>query len=332
LHTFGFDDGRIRWLSVPHIRKSEVDEYFGSKADYIKRTYLTRIGNEPLFNLKPEVNGEKAIESLEEDDKTKAILLSWYRDRALIEVSPGYYHRVWTYGDSSSFCSLSVEEKELFEQCIKQAEKASERIWDKHGTELLTMMQNTTDMLMCAEDLGVVPSCVPKVLKKLNILSLKIERWTRKWEEAGTPYVSFNHYPLLSVCAPSVHDTNTLNGWWELELSEEEKEKYLKHIRYKGLVPSGYPVELAEYIFSHLLKTNSILCIFQIQELFSLTTELRVSNPEEERINVPGTISDLNWTYRIYSSLEFLTNYDKFASFLYSIIKKRREQIIDKKQ
>jgi 4-alpha-glucanotransferase len=330
-HKIGFDDGRIKWLAVPHIPESEIDESFGGLSERIKKCYLNRIGNEPLFNLKPEYDGEKNIESLDEDDKVKVVLVKWQRDRALIEAKPGYFHRVWTYGDSSAFRSLPVDEQKLFEQVLKDSEEESEKIWEKQGTRLLTMMQDTTDMLMCAEDLGVVPACVPKVLKELNVLSLKIERWTRKWDEPGAPYVAHTHYPRLSVCTPSVHDTNTLNGWWELELSDEEKAKYLKHIHYKGSVKGGYSVELAAYIFAHLLDTSSILCVFQIQELFSLITELRASNPEDDRINVPGTISDLNWTYRIYSSLEFLENYEKFSSYLKTIINKRREKIMETK-
>jgi 4-alpha-glucanotransferase len=331
LNKAGFDNGRIRWLSIPHILGIEVEDNFGSRSDHVKNMYLSRIGNENLFNLKPAYAGEKNIESLDEDEKTKAILIKWHRDRALIEVSPGKYHRVWTYGESSAYKSLRDDEKIIFEQIVKDSEIASEHIWEKHGTELLTMMQNTSDMLMCAEDLGVVPPCVPKVLKKLNILSLKIERWTRKWDEPGTPYIPLSHYPLLSVCTPSVHDTNTLMGWWDMELSKEEKEKFFHFVHYKGASKEEFSVELAEFIFAHTLSANSILCIFQIQELFSLTTELRVSNPEEERINVPGTISELNWTYRMYSSLEFLANYEKFASFLHALIKKRKGRLLDKK-
>jgi 4-alpha-glucanotransferase len=120
-------------------------------------------------------------------------------------------------------------------------------------------------------------------------------------------------------------------GWWELELSTEEKEKYLKFIRFNASVPLGYTIELAVSIIKNLVKTNSIFCIFQLQELFSLTSELRISNPEEERINVPGTISEQNWTYRIYSSLEFLQNYEKFIMFLRSIINQRQARSLDRK-
>jgi 4-alpha-glucanotransferase len=331
LHKAGFDKGRIRWLAVPHIPLSEIQEHFNTKTDHIINTYLVRIGNEDLFNLKPEYEGERLIEALEEDDKIKAMLVRWHRDRALLEVSPGKYHRVWTYGDSTAYKSLLDKEKQVFEHLVKESEKASEHLWEKHGTELLSKMQKTTGMLMCAEDLGVVPPCVPKVLKKLGILSLKIERWTRKWEEPETPYIPVKEFPLLSVCTPSVHDTSTLKGWWDFELSDEEKEKYVKHMQFSGSQYKEFSVELAEHIFKYLLETNSLLCMFPIQELFSLTTELRISNPEEERINVPATISDLNWTYRIYSSLEFLMNYEKFASFLKKSIKKRKGRILDKK-
>ncbi len=327
----GFDDGRIRWLSIPHIREREIDETFGPDAKRIKESYFVRIGNEPLFNLKPGLDCEKSIAALDENEKTRSELMTRYRDRAIIEVSPGYFHRVWTYGDSSSFKSLTPGEKLQFESLLKEAETASEKIWEKHGIELLTMMRETTDMLMCAEDLGVVPACVPKVLEELNVLSLKIERWTRKWDEPGAPYVPLDEYPLLSVCTPSVHDTNTLNGWWEIELSPEERAKYLKHIGYKNPSQTDYSVELSEYIVSHLLSTKSILCIFQIQEIFFLASEFRISNPEDERINVPGTISDLNWTYRMYTTLEFLENYEKFYKFLDSLIRNRREKIVNER-
>lgn len=331
LTAAGFDEGRIRWMSLPHIPGEEIDFLAADKSDYVKKMYLTQIHNENLYNLQPEFESEKVIEGLDEEERIKKLLIIWHRNRTLLEIEPGVYHKLWDYKDTRAFKSLNSKEREKLEHLFIETDEKSEKIWTKQGNNLLSMMQETTSMLMCAEDLGVVPKCVPKVLKKRKILSLKIERWTRDYDKPGYPYIPVSKYPRLSVCAPSVHDTHSLRGWWELELSDEEKQTYFSMLHLKTRCPEEYTLPLARAIVERNLSANSIFTIFQIQDLFSLFPELRIMNPSGERINIPGTISDKNWSYRLYTSLEFLKTFDKFNDYVRELIEKRRNRSLDTK-
>jgi 4-alpha-glucanotransferase len=322
----GFDPGRIRWMSYPHIPGEEVDFLVGEKSDYVKASYLKQINQENLYNLQPEYESEKVINGLDEDEKIKSLLLSWHRNRTLLEIEPGVYHYLWDYKETRAFKSLNHNEQTMLLHIFKEAEQKSELIWEKHGEELLSMMKETTDMLMCAEDLGVVPKCVPKVLNSLRILSLKIERWTREYDKPGHPYIPVKKYPRLSVCTPSVHDTSTLRGWWEQDLTEEERNHYFLLLSHKGKCPGEYTLSLARDIMEKNLSANSIFTIFQLQDYFSLFRELRIPNPGDERINIPGTISDKNWTYRMYTTLEFLLSFEEFNEDIKNLLEKRKSR------
>ena len=86
-----------------------------------------------------------------------------------------------------------------------------EDLWREQGRKLLTAITQSVDMLVCAEDLGVVPQCVPEVLEDLNILGLRVDRWSHQ----GEPATSLEHFPTLTVSTTSTHDSSTLRGWWQ---------------------------------------------------------------------------------------------------------------------
>ncbi|MBN1696791.1 MAG: 4-alpha-glucanotransferase [Spirochaetales bacterium] len=330
LKKAGFAPERIKWMSVPHIIKDDIVQKTGEMAEYVIDQYMDQINNEPLYHLKPEYCGEGIIEDLDEENFIKRNLLQWYRDRTLIRVSDNTFHHLWNFNETTAYKSLSPDEKKSIDEMIKGNEKKAEKIWAKEGTRLLGMLKESTGMFMCAEDLGAVPRCVPEVLLSLSILSLKIERWTREWDKQGQPYIPVEKYPRLSVCTPSVHDTSTIRGFWELEMSDEEKKKYCEHIKLKTAETDEYTPAIAEAIIKNNLRANSIFCIFQIQDILSLFNELRVISPEDERVNVPGTVTERNWSYRIYSTLEFLINYDKLNDYLRGLLMERKRRSLKK--
>ena len=331
LNDIGFDKGRIRWLSKPHIHGSDIKFSKKVKNSEIKEKFFSQIGNEDLYNFNDKITGEKYIMALDEEQEIKNFLLSWYRNRTLIEVDKGLYHRLWNFMDTKAFKTLNFEEKIAFGKLIKAKEEKSEKIWAVEGKRLLSMMQETTDMLMCAEDLGVVPACVPQVLKELEILSLKIERWTREYSKPDAPYINVKAYPHLSVCIPSVHDTTTLRGWWEEELSEREKKEYYSLLNLRSQCPETYTSELAMTIIEHNLNANSIITIFQLQDLLFLNEKIDRKLFKEDRINVPGTVADTNWSYRIPVLVDDISKNLQFNKILKKLIDKRHQRKISDK-
>ena len=323
LEEIGFNEGRRRWLAEPHISSERLWGILGEEASKAIALCFDRIGNEELFLFKPEIAGEKTIYMQDLSDHAKETLAAFFRDRSLVKISEGVYFPIWTYHDTSAYRSLSEDERNRLDSLIERSKQDSERIWEENGRKLLQFMKDETTMLPCAEDLGAVPESVPVVLDDLEILSLKIPRWTRDYKKEGAPMIGITQYPFLSVCTPSVHDTTTMREWW---LSEDGKADFWKSLGFKSECPAGYSPEVARKIVKKLLGTSSCMCIFQIQELFAMQSDLREQNPEDTRINIPGTISDKNWSYRITPTLEHLLEDGNLIVLLRSWTEERRER------
>jgi 4-alpha-glucanotransferase len=317
----GFDTGRIRWMTKPHVPGEAVREVFGPDAENIQEELFSRIGNEDLFLFQDRVS-ERTLEEFPLSE-SRNILLTWYRNRAFIVVPPDSLAPAWYRDGSRAFETLQEGERQTLGDLISRYFRDSEERWAREGEELLWFMKNTTDMLTCAEDLGVVPDCVPLVLDKLNILGLKIPRWTRRYKEPGEPYIAPKDYPLKTVCAPSVHDTSTLRGWWE---GEADRDVFWNTLGFSGTAPKDCGPDTAGKIFSGLLNTGSVLAMFQLQDYLSLSLDYRTADPGEERINVPGTVSDTNWSYRIPFLLEDLCGKQPLIKTIQKLIENRKKK------
>ncbi|MGO9307527.1 MAG: 4-alpha-glucanotransferase [Spirochaetia bacterium] len=301
LRAIGFDDGRLRWLSLPHVSGPEIAAAVGSDAGRVTESYLRRIGAEDLYNLAAPYDSESALRALSEPPAVKGFLLERHGDRTLLDDGAGLFFPAWYFETKKGFQSLSVEEKKKLKELADRRRQESEAAWESVGRRLLSVLQGATDMLVCAEDLGDVPRCVPRVLDNLGILGLRIVRWAREYEKAaaGQPaaFISPSRYPLLSVCTPSVHDTSTVRGWWEED--PVERELFFRSLGETGPCPPRATLPLLEKIMTHCGRARSLLCVFQVQDLLDLDENLWASDPKTDRINVPGTVTDENWTWRM---------------------------------
>lgn len=324
LASLGFSDSRIRWLSEPHLPGSELRDVVsasvtgalpladGESSDAGKLVFdiiaqaLVRIGDEDLYLFGANIQGEKDITSLGLPDTVSAWLKERWRDRALLPAGAGLWAPVWTYRDSRAWRSLSDTERNDLSYLFDRRRAEAEAEWETRGRELLAMLKAASPMLPCAEDLGAVPDCVPRVLSGLGIPGLRIPRWMRSWNEPGQPFIPLKRYETLSVCTPSVHDTSTLRGWWEKEEgSTAFAEAYCPAIL-KSSAGSGLTPEAGLKLLATLSKAPSMLFVVQVQDLLDTTTEYRSANPDDDRINIPGTTSDFNWTWRMPVVVETL--------------------------
>jgi 4-alpha-glucanotransferase len=320
--TTRFDARRLHWLSVPHIAGRDLRRALPDDAERIQACYLEQLPGEDLFSIKPDLDHEAALDALPEPARVKTFLTACHRDRVLVPVTTDAFAPTWYFYQSSAFAALSEAEKQFVEDLVALRLQESELLWEAQARELLSMITHATDMLVCAEDLGVVPESVPRVLQALGILSLRIERWSREYTRPGAPYIDPAQYPRLSVCTPSVHDTSPLRVWWtEPEL---DKTAYARLLGLAEPPPEALTPALCQRSIERQLTANSLLCIFQIQDLFALTTDLRTANPQAERINVPGTRGPLNWSYRVPVDVEDLPAHAPLNTPLAALIAVRR--------
>jgi 4-alpha-glucanotransferase len=313
LGKLGFDKNRIRWTAYPHIPTGELwdalrnnwgnlfDEAdIAAAANKIFARALDRINNEELWLFKKEIKGEKDIDALDLHPAIRSYLFQAWHNRIFLEYQKGKFFPVWYYRNSRAYGSLSDGEKQKLEELLEKRRVTSEKTWEAEGKKLLSVLVESSPMLPCAEDLGAVPDCVPRTLTKLKILGLRVVRWFRCWNREGQPYVPFEEYPELSVCTPAVHDSSTVREWWEREANQEQFSGFI------GVpsLPKVYNPGDAKRILLKTATARSRFRVFQIQDLLHLSNRWYAPEPASERINVPGTSNEFNWTYRLPASIE----------------------------
>lgn len=296
LSGIGFDRGRIRWLAEPHLSGAMLRQALETPIDDLVPTILEQIPNEDLYLFSSQVTGERDLLGASLPEGDRAWLAEQYRDRALIITLDGRYAPAWTFRDCSRYQELSDGEREAFEQLVARVGAESEAMWEEHGRRLLRFMVDSTDMLPCAEDLGVIPDSVPRVLAELGIMGLRIPRWSRRWNEPGQPFVRPSAYPFLTVCAPSVHDTSTIAGWWR---ENDSRDLFYQMLQLGDTAPATYDVATAVRVTRGILQARSAIVVLQVQDLLALASGAWRREDAQDRVNVPGTVNDENWSYRI---------------------------------
>jgi 4-alpha-glucanotransferase len=179
--------------------------------------------------------------------------------------------------------------------------------WKKEGMHKLPQLKNATNMLICGEDLGMVPHCVPEVMQELGILSLEIQRMPK---DIKKEFFHPNEAPYMSVITPGTHDMNTIRGWWE-ENRERTQHFYNNMLGQYGNAPQFCEAWINRAIVLQHLYSPAMWSVFQLQDILGMSETLRRQNPQEERINNPANPKNY-WRYRMHISLEDLIKQKEF--------------------
>ena len=272
LAAAGFMRETLEYLRRPNYGFDQLREFLGGDADRLAPVCFTQLEGHPdRLILKPEYSSEKAILGMNEPQEVKDKLLKVYWNRVFVPSGDeNNFYPYWYWYNAPVLFTLPDYEQEKLRNLIKENENSQNGLWDANATKLLTVLSQETDMLVCAEDLGAVPPCVPAVLKKLNILSLRIERWARNWNAPYSPYYEMDEYPRLSVCATSCHDTSSLRGLWKEP--DFDRNLYWSHAHLPGNAPEEVTPSVARSILSHVYTANSLFCILPVQALFMVAS------------------------------------------------------------
>ena len=180
----------------------------------------------------------------------------------------------------------------------------------------MTPLVASTEMLVCGEDLGMIPASVPEVMNKLQILSLEIERMPKSPQRE---FSDMFNLPYHSVCTTSTHDMTPLRNWWKEDT--EKTQRYYNHVLQRiGEAPDECTAEIVAQIISNHLKTRSMLMIIPLQDWFAMDDSIKRKDIESERINVPAN-STHYWRYRMHITLEQLLQADNLNNKIVSLIK-----------
>lgn len=189
--------------------------------------------------------------------------------------------------------------------------------WIPQGEKIMRIMLEEQAMLPIGEDLGVIPPEVRVCLNGLGICGTKVMRWERMWNE-DRRFIKPEDYPSISLTTVSTHDSEPLQLWWSA--NQQEAQEYAA---YKGWTYN--PVLLPEQHYEILKDshhTHSLFHINLLQEYLALVPGMNWSSPTEERINLPGVISDKNWSYRFRPAVEELVENKELKTLIQSMLQK----------
>jgi len=305
----------------PFIRGKFLCERFGNTADEAKRDYLEDCGN-GIYQLRGHVSTQRRIvdhfatwnvEDPVVNDRMERLregLLDCASDVLFFEV-PGsngtLFHPRCSLQATRSFQELDDDIKRRVDDLyVDYFYRRQEDFWQARGYEKLPVMRRASPMLLCGEDLGMVPACVPGVLKELGILSLEIQRMPKS---SDIEFADTAAAPYMSVVSPSTHDMPTLRGWWRED--PRVTARFAWQVLGEAFPQVELSGELAARILLQHLQSPAMWTIIPLQDLLAIDEDLRHPDPDAERINVPA-IMPYNWRYRMHLALEELAAADGF--------------------
>ena len=193
--------------------------------------------------------------------------------------------------------------------------RRNNQFWYQEAMKKLPRLTQATRMLCCAEDLGMVPDCVPWVMNELRILSLEIQTMPK---EPNIPFGKLSHNPYRSVCTFSTHDMPTMRQWWD-EDNERTQQYYNIPLRRTGEAPHPLPGWLAKDIISRQLTSPSMLCLLSLQDWLGMDEQLRLPDQNGERINIPANPRHY-WRWRMHLTIEQLMQANEFNENIKTLI------------
>jgi len=314
----GFDYDRF---CKPYIRGHFLRECFGETLEEVKEHYLDDCGDD-IYQLRDEVATQRRIADhfatrggldpaeKERVDHIRDGLLDCASEVLFFEV-PGsggmLFHPRCTMQMTRSFQELDWQTKtKVDELYVDYFFRRQEDFWQARGYEKLPAMRRASPMLLCGEDLGMVPACVPGVLKELGILSLEIQRMPKSSDVEFSDPASA---PYLSVVSPSTHDMPTLRGWWRED--HHVSGNFAWNMLGIAFPPAELSGEIATTILVQHLQSPAMWAVFPLQDLLAIDEDLRHPDPDAERINVPAVVP-YYWRYRMHLGLDELAAADGF--------------------
>ena len=211
---------------------------------------------------------------------------------------------------------LNDEEKYNFNRLYNDYfYRRNNQFWYQEAMKKLPRLTQATRMLCCAEDLGMVPDCVPWVMNELRILSLEIQSMPK---DDKVRFGHLSQYPYRSVCTISTHDMPTLRQWWD-EDWDRTQDYYNSMLHRGGGAPHPLPGWLAKDIVSRHLTSPSMLCLLSLQDWLSIDEKLRLPDANAERINIPANPRHY-WRYRMHLTIEQLMQSDEFNENIKTLI------------
>lgn len=307
----------------PFIADWVIERVFHERADEVKTKYLD-YAHDDIWKMKAEYDTqrkvEKAFEGVTEQrelnlrDGLYSLISNvlFVRDHK----EEGKYHPRISAQFNFTYEALYDADKASFNRLYNDYfYRRNNQFWYDEAMKKLPVLVQATRMLVCAEDLGMVPDCVSWVMNELRVLSLEIQSMPKD------PHVRFGHLsrnPYRSVCTFSTHDMATLRQWWDEDASRTQ-DYFNSMLYHEGNAPHPLPGWLARDVVSRQLASPSMLCVLSIQDWLAMDERIRLDDADAERINIPANPHHY-WRYRMHISLENLMADKSFTENIRNLI------------
>ena len=318
---------RKKLFTKPFINDRIIDRLFGIHAQYVRDTFLVRKAY-GLYDLQADYDTQRKVAALFAERRDESSL--WIRDGLMLLLAnvlfvedprqqEMYHPRIGVLTEPI-YEALSAEEKDAFLRLYNNYfYQRHSFFWGQTALRRLPAVLKDCRMLVCAEDLGMLPDCVEHVLDELRILTLEIQQMPK---QQGFEFAHLEANPIRSVCTISTHDMAPLRLWWQ-EQPERRQRYYVTMLQKEGRAPEQLPAHLAEEIIARHLYCHSMLCILQLQDWLAMDSELRRKNPQDERINTPSDPYN-RWQYRMHVTIEELLKAEKYNNKVKTMIQRSR--------
>ncbi|MDR0349542.1 MAG: 4-alpha-glucanotransferase [Tannerella sp.] len=311
--------------TVPQIHHTFLHELFGDITELVVGHYLSFVDATHLI-LNPFCDTQRKIENIfrhDTDEKSLRIKKGLFAiaNEVLFLADPyekNKYHPRISASQSFRFRELNEYEKNTFNQLADYFfyERHND-FWKAEALKHLSPLIASTDMLICGEDLGMIPKPVHEVMDQLHILSLELERAPKHTDK---PFSDLKTLPYLSVCTTSTHDMEPLRNWWE---EDEHRRQLYSHtvLHDEGDAPGICTAETVKRILSNHIQASSMLTIIPLQDWLGMSDTLKRTDVEQERINIPARPHHY-WRYRMHITLEELLSANEFNQEIREMISK----------
>jgi 4-alpha-glucanotransferase len=332
IENYGITFDEKRFLE-PYIREDNLREMFGAEVEKIKSQFFEKTADK-FYRFKKEFDTQKKIEAyflqLGGNKTVKQLdliekLYTLHCEVLFIRDSQNEerYHPRISIFLSHTFNSLDEATKSNMERLyLEYYYHRHNEFWKQQAMKKLPALLACTNMMVCGEDLGMIPDSVPEVMSQLQILSLEIERMPK---DIQVEFSDLNSLPYLSVCTTSTHDMSTIRGWWEEDRGVTQN-YYNNVLRIYGIAPFDCEPNICKTIIERHLHAPSMWTIIPLQDWFSIDTHLRLKDIHQERINVPSNPKHF-WCYRMQIHLEDLLTQENFNKEIKNLIHKSGRNI-----
>ena len=307
-------------FTEPFIADWTLDRVFGERAQYVKDNFLEH-SHDDIWRMRPEFDTQRKVEAYfkgKDEDDLRDGLYSLISDVLFVpdRKDPNKYHPRIGVQNDFVYQALYDSDKFVFNKLYNDYfYRRNNQYWYQEAMKKLPRLTQATRMLVCAEDLGMVPDCVAWVMNELRILTLEIQSMPKD------DTVRFGHLsrnPYRSVCTISTHDMSTLRQWWDEDW--DRTQAYFNTMLYRGgAAPHPLPGWLAKDIVSRHLTSPSMLCLLSLQDWLSIDEKLRLPDADAERINIPANPRHY-WRYRMHLTIEQLMQETEYNETVKTLI------------